>query len=172
MISGGLIMFTYESTQFKILGFILCLLGSFTSGIRWTLAQLIMQKSKLGLKNPVDMMFYMQPWMLVSIFPVAVFIEGSRMLDSFASIDWNDRRLIFITMTTVFSGAILAFCMEVLEFLVVTYGSSLTLSISGIFKVKLLFILFYLFIYAFFETNLFLAGFLVKSDPLRVVFFY
>lgn len=76
MISGGLFMFTYKSTQFSIFGFAICLLASFASGIRWTITQLIVQKSKLGMKNPIDMMYYMQLWMLVPIIPVMLWFEG------------------------------------------------------------------------------------------------
>lgn len=44
LISGGLLMFTYKSTEFDGFGFHLVLFASFMSGIRWTLAQLVMQK--------------------------------------------------------------------------------------------------------------------------------
>lgn len=53
MISCGLFLFTYKSTEFDLLGFILLLIASFSSGARWTLAQMLMQKSKLGLHNPI-----------------------------------------------------------------------------------------------------------------------
>jgi solute carrier family 35, member C2 len=53
MISSGLLLFTYKSTEFDTLGFILLLIASVSSGARWTLAQLLMQKSKLGLHNPI-----------------------------------------------------------------------------------------------------------------------
>lgn len=48
LISGGLFMFTFESTQFNLEGFILVLLASFIGGIRWTLTQVLMQKAELG----------------------------------------------------------------------------------------------------------------------------
>lgn len=70
-------MFTYKSTQFHVLGFILCLLASFSSGLRWTMAQVIMQKSKLGLRNPIDMIYYMQPWMLLPVIPITLWFEGN-----------------------------------------------------------------------------------------------
>lgn len=76
MISGGLFMFTYKSTQFDAFGFTFVLFASLASGIRWSFAQLIMQKSKLGLHNPVDMMYHMQPWMIISILPFAMGFEG------------------------------------------------------------------------------------------------
>ena len=49
---------------------------SFLSGIRWTVSQLIMQKSSLGLSNPVDMVFHVQPVMIVTLLPFAVGFEG------------------------------------------------------------------------------------------------
>lgn len=76
MISMGLMMFTYKSVQFDLLGFLLCLFAALSSGLRWTMAQLVMQKSKLGMSNPIDMMYYMQPWMLVAILPVALYFES------------------------------------------------------------------------------------------------
>lgn len=134
MISGGLFMFTYKSTQFGILGFILCLLASFSSGIRWTTTQLVMQKSKLGLQNPIDMMYYLQPWMLLPVIPIGLWFEGSAVYSNFQSTNWNDVRSILSTSTAIAGGAIIAFHMEIMEFLVITYTSSLTLSISGIPK--------------------------------------
>ncbi|XP_076385874.1 solute carrier family 35 member C2 isoform X2 [Megachile rotundata] len=134
MISGGLFMFTYKSTQFGIFGFLICLLASFSSGVRWTMTQLIMQKSKLGMKSPIDMMYYMQLWMLLPIVPVMIWFEGSRVYSNFNNIDWNDVHSIIITTVAVLGSAIIAFHMEVMEFLVVTYTSSLTLSITGIIK--------------------------------------
>ncbi|XP_015607112.1 solute carrier family 35 member C2 [Cephus cinctus] len=134
MISGGLMMFTYKSTQFHILGFLLCLFASFSSGLRWTMAQIIMQRSKLGLGNPVDMMYYMQPWMLLAVLPNALWFEGSKIYTGLVNTDWNDSETVGLTFIIVLGGAILAFCMEVAEFLVVTHTSSLTLSVSGIFK--------------------------------------
>lgn len=124
----------------------LCLLASFTSGIRWTMAQMIMQKSKLGLKNPIDMMYYMQPWMILSIFPIALLIEGGDIYEGLTELSLHKTGLVVETTSAVISGAILAFSMEVLEFLVVTYASSLTLSVSGIFKVIILLVQFVFFL--------------------------
>ncbi|CAH1647405.1 unnamed protein product [Spodoptera littoralis] len=76
MISAGLIMFTYKATQFNLLGFNFLLIASFAAGLRWTFAQLLMQKSKLGLHNPVDMVFHVQPWMFVSLLPFTIMFEG------------------------------------------------------------------------------------------------
>lgn len=76
LIASGLCMFTYKSTQFNMLGFFFLLLASITSAIRWTFAQFIMQKSKLGLHNPVDMIYFMQPWMIFPLIPLSIGFEG------------------------------------------------------------------------------------------------
>lgn len=80
MISSGLCMFTYKSTQFNALGFAFLIFASLSSGIRWSFAQLIMQKSTLGLHNPIDMIYYMQPWMMGAILPLAIGFEGRNLL--------------------------------------------------------------------------------------------
>lgn len=49
LIAVGLFMFTYESTQFSLIGFCLVLLASFLSGLRWTLSQIVLQKGEIGI---------------------------------------------------------------------------------------------------------------------------
>ena len=70
-------MFTYKATSFSLIGFSMVLIAAFFSGIRWTLSQLIMQKSKLGLENPVDFIFHIQPLMILSLLPIAIGVEGT-----------------------------------------------------------------------------------------------
>lgn len=62
-------------------------------------------------------------------------ITGGKMYNGINATDWSDIGNILSTTSTVIAGAILAFSMEIMEFLVVTHTSSLTLSISGVFKV-------------------------------------
>ncbi|XP_063698708.1 solute carrier family 35 member C2 [Culicoides brevitarsis] len=134
MISGGLTMFTYKSTQFNLIGFCLILFASFMSGFRWSLAQLIMQKSKLGLHNPVDMIYHMQPWMILSILPITVIFEGRKLVDSSGFLDSLPQDVIMEWVMKLSAGAFIAFIMELSEFLTLSYTSSLTLSVVGIFK--------------------------------------
>ncbi|XP_068272391.1 solute carrier family 35 member C2 isoform X4 [Nyctibius grandis] len=76
LIAGGLFMFTYKSTQFNAQGFVLVLCASFLGGIRWTLTQILMQKAELGLQNPIDIMFHLQPLMFLGLFPLFAVFEG------------------------------------------------------------------------------------------------
>lgn len=75
MISGGLFLVTYKSTSFEMLGFLFLLFASLSSGIRWTFSQMIMQKEKIGLHNPVDMVFHIQPWTILAALPLAIIFE-------------------------------------------------------------------------------------------------
>ncbi|CAG2058826.1 unnamed protein product [Timema podura] len=134
MIALGLFLFTYESTQFDVGGFFLILTASFMSGLRWTLAQLLMQKSKMGLENPIDMVYHVQPWMIIAILPFAVAFEGPRVLTNCKTYCFENLVHTSMMALTVCAGALLAFAMEVSEYLVVTWTSSLTLSVACIFK--------------------------------------
>lgn len=133
MITVGLVLFTYKATQFNVLGFVLLLLASISSGLRWTCVQMLLQKSKLGMKNPVDMIYHMQPWMIASVLPFALWIEGANVYKYLSTYEYDS---LVQLGTKVFFGAFLAFYLEFSEVMLVTYTSSLTLSIAGIFKVR------------------------------------
>ncbi|KAK4877735.1 hypothetical protein RN001_010241 [Aquatica leii] len=138
MISLGLFLFTYQATQFSIIGFMLLILASISSGVRWTCTQLLLQKSKMGMKNPIDMIYYMQPWMIVSVLPFAVAMEGLNLITNcqlFRSVEYS--ATIDLSLR-ILLGAVIAFFMEISEVMVVTHTSSLTLAIAGIFKEVLL----------------------------------
>ncbi|EDV50790.1 solute carrier family 35 member C2 [Drosophila erecta] len=134
LIGTGLLMFTYKSTDFNALGFFFILFASLSSGLRWSFAQFIMQKSKLGLHNPIDMIYYMQPWMVASLVPLVIGIEGARLIAVIENLPDHTSNEITLAIARITAGALLAFFMEFSEFLVLCKTSSLTLSIAGIFK--------------------------------------
>lgn len=116
--------------------------------------KLLFSRSDVGLSNPVDAMYYIQPWMLAVIIPLACIREG--MSRSFFRFVLSDLRFAlgqqllyqlhlfnkqsFANLghyVNIFgSSALLAFSLEFSEFLLVSNTSSLTLSVSGIFKVN------------------------------------
>uniref|UniRef100_A0A8C5ENI2 Sugar phosphate transporter domain-containing protein n=1 Tax=Gouania willdenowi TaxID=441366 RepID=A0A8C5ENI2_GOUWI len=106
LIACGLFMFTFQSTQFNLEGFLMVLLASFIGGIRWTLTQVLMQKADLG----------------VSLSTSEKLFGESRLLPFLHS----------LLMLSV--GGMLAFGLCFSEFLLVSRTSSLTLAIAGIFK--------------------------------------
>ncbi|KAG3263511.1 solute carrier family 35 member C2 isoform X1 [Ictidomys tridecemlineatus] len=146
LIAGGLFMFTYKSTQFNVKGFSLVLGASFIGGIRWTLTQMLLQKAELGLQNPIDSMFHLQPLMFLGLFPLFAIFEALRrqpkldvlhclhLSTSEKIFRFQDTGLLLRVLGSLFLGGILAFGLGFSEFLLVSRTSSLTLSIAGIFK--------------------------------------
>ncbi|KAL8616329.1 hypothetical protein ACOMHN_056272 [Nucella lapillus] len=133
-IALGLFMFTYQSTQFNLEGFTMVMTASVLSGLRWTLAQTVLQKNEIGLSNPLDMMYHIQPWMMLTLLPLAAIAEGTKLASTELVFRFTDFELLAQNMGLVLIGAILAFFLEFSEFLLVSNTSSLTLSIAGIFK--------------------------------------
>lgn len=127
-------MFTYKATNFNALGFTFLIIASLASGIRWSFAQIIMQRSKLGLHNPIDMIYHMQPWMIAAVIPFALIFECKHIMDNFPLLAEMETSRILIVWRDVSVGALIAFLMEISEFMVLTHTSSLTLSVAGIFK--------------------------------------
>uniref|UniRef100_A0A1B6DWT4 Sugar phosphate transporter domain-containing protein n=2 Tax=Clastoptera arizonana TaxID=38151 RepID=A0A1B6DWT4_9HEMI len=135
LISCGLGMFTYRSSQFDSLGFSLVLFASFASGLRWTLIQFMMQRPELSLRHPIDMCYHVQPWMVFSVLPTAIIFEGASAVNGVDStlVERNLTHAMNISFL-VFIGAFVALAMELCEYNVVSRTSSLTLSIVGIIK--------------------------------------
>lgn len=134
LIAGGLFMFTYESTQFNSEGFILVLIASFIGGIRWTLTQIITQHAELGLQNPVDTMYHLQPLMFLGLVPLFLYNEGLGLCTTDKLFRYDEAKHLLNVIVTLAGGGILAFGLGYSEFLLVSQTSSLTLSIAGIFK--------------------------------------
>ncbi|XP_061592846.1 solute carrier family 35 member C2 [Cololabis saira] len=134
LISGGLFMFTYRATQFNLQGFLMVLLASFLGGIRWTLTQVLMQKADLGLQNPVDAMFHLQPLMFLALLPLFLYNEALSLSSSEKLFRVTSLPPLLYSLFTLGVGGSLAFGLGYSEFLLVSRTSSLTLSISGIFK--------------------------------------
>ena len=76
MIATGLFMFVYHYTEFHLFSFLIVLAAAILSGVRWTFSQTVMQRSQLGLENPVDFMYHIQPVMLITLVPFLGALEG------------------------------------------------------------------------------------------------
>uniref|UniRef100_A0A8D2KY01 Solute carrier family 35 member C2 n=1 Tax=Varanus komodoensis TaxID=61221 RepID=A0A8D2KY01_VARKO len=134
LIAGGLFLFTYKATQFDAEGFALVLGASFLGGIRWTLTQILLQKEELGLQNPIDTMFHLQPAMFLGLFPLFAAFEGLPLSASEKLFRFHEVEPLLRQLAQLALGGLLAFGLGFSEFLLVSRTSSLTLSISGIFK--------------------------------------
>ena len=134
-ISGGLLLSVYKSTQFHLEGFCLCCLACFLSGVRWTLTQLLCQKDNLGLNNPIEVVYHLMPTMLLGLYPIFLGRETDFLIS-----EWTFNAPspvipnVLTTVLLISSGGIIAFFLSCAEFLLLTYSSSLTFAIAGIFK--------------------------------------
>lgn len=95
-----------------------------------------MQKSNLGLHNPIDMVYHMQPWMILSILPFTIGFEGHSLYEGFSHLSASDADCVWAVAAKIIGGSFVAFCMELSEFLVLSATSSLTLAVTNIFKVS------------------------------------
>ncbi|BFZ12772.1 hypothetical protein BsWGS_15811 [Bradybaena similaris] len=151
LIVSGLMMFTYHSTQFNTTGFILVMTASVLAGLRWTLAQVLLQKDKIGLHNPLDMMYHIQPWMMLALLPLCAGVEGIFVSTTDQYFRFSDWSVLMYNIGAVLFGGLLGFMLEFSEYLLLAHTSSLTLSISGVFK----------------ESCILALGYLVNNDHLN-----
>ncbi|KAJ3587172.1 hypothetical protein NHX12_013561 [Muraenolepis orangiensis] len=149
LISSGLFMFTYESTQFNMEGFLMVLLASFIGGIRWTLTQMLMQKAELDttltLTSDTTLTLTLDTTLsLTSDTTLTLTLDTtlSLTLDTTLTLTLDTTLMdhlppLLYSLLTLSLGGCLAFGLGFSEFLLVSRTSSLTLSIAGIFKVRL-----------------------------------
>ncbi|CAJ0567324.1 unnamed protein product, partial [Mesorhabditis spiculigera] len=134
LIAAGLFLFTWRSSQLDLTGLMLVELAAACTGIRWSVSQLVMQKDDShAIRNPLDMVAHVQPWMLIPIIPLILIFESP----TYAEIDPLTYQGEFAPLTVislVFIGGIIAFSMELAEYLLLVNTSGVTLNIFGIIK--------------------------------------
>lgn len=137
MISGGLIVFrAKEGVSVDSIGFMLIMSASILGGLRWVLTQMVLHKEKdrLGLKHPVDTVYYVSPCMGITLLPFALGIEGSHVLSSPLLFGAPTLHTFLSSLLYITFGATLAFGLTLSEFMLVNHTSGLALSVAGIFK--------------------------------------
>jgi solute carrier family 35 protein C2 len=128
----GVIMMVAGEVSFSTLGFILVISAAFFSGFRWGLTQILLLRNP-ATANPFSSIFYLAPIMFVSLFILAIPVEGFPALFGGLKILVDDKGPILGPALLLFPGAI-AFCMTASEFALLQRTSVVTLSIAGIFK--------------------------------------
>ncbi|CAI4221457.1 unnamed protein product [Auanema sp. JU1783] len=132
-IASGLFLFTWQSSQLDFTGLLLVELAASCTGIRWTVSQLVMQRDEHAVRNPLDMVAHVQPWMFIPIIPLVVFFEGPQL--SYETVFYyKGVEAPFQVLLLACIGGLLAFCMELSEYLLLVNTSGITLNIFGIVK--------------------------------------
>ncbi|CAG9536615.1 unnamed protein product [Cercopithifilaria johnstoni] len=132
-IAFGLFLFTWRSAQFELRGLLLIELAAACTGLRWTVSQIVMQGEEKLLKHPMDMIAYVQPWMFLAILPLLFMYEGSHLSFDKVTHCFNEHAPFYVLFFISFGG-LLAFAMEMAEYLLLVYTSGITLNIFGIIK--------------------------------------
>ena len=128
----GVVMMVAGETAFNTLGFILIISAAFFSGFRWALTQILLLRNP-ATSNPFSSIFYLAPFMFVSLLIIAIPVEGVRSLMERLRELLAIRGVFLGTGILLFPGLI-AFLMTSSEFALLQRTSVVTLSICGIFK--------------------------------------
>jgi len=128
----GVIMMVFGEVSFSVLGFILIMAAAFFSGFRWALTQILLLRNP-ATSNPFSSIFYLAPIMFVSLFVIAVPVEGFPDLWHGLGVLIEAKGPVLGPLILLFPGVI-AFCMTSAEFALLQRTSVVTLSVAGIFK--------------------------------------
>jgi solute carrier family 35 protein C2 len=128
----GVVMMVAGETAFHALGFILVMASACSSGFRWSLTQILLLRNP-ATANPFSSIFFLAPVMFLSIFVLAVPVEGFGALSEGLSTLFEQKGTALGVGILLFPG-VLAFLMTSSEFALLKRTSVVTLSICGIFK--------------------------------------
>ncbi|KAH7118928.1 triose-phosphate transporter family-domain-containing protein [Dendryphion nanum] len=128
----GVIMMVAGETAFHVLGFVLVMASACSSGFRWSLTQILLLRNP-ATANPFSSIFFLAPVMFVSLFILAVPVEGFSALSEGLHNLFEAKGTALGVGILLFPG-VLAFLMTSSEFALLKRTSVVTLSICGIFK--------------------------------------
>lgn len=128
----GVIMMVAGEAAFHALGFILVMVSACSSGFRWSLTQILLLRNP-ATANPFSSIFFLAPVMFISIFILAIPVEGFSALAEGLSHLFETKGTALGVGILLFPGC-LAFLMTSSEFALLKRTSVVTLSICGIFK--------------------------------------
>lgn len=128
----GVIMMVAGETAFSALGFVLLMLASFFSGLRWSLTQILLKRNP-ATSNPFASLFFLTPIMFIVLLAIAFPVEGAG--DVIAGFgDLSSRKGAIPAFGILLAPGVLAFLMTASEFALLQRTSVVTLSVCGIFK--------------------------------------
>ncbi|KAK6340532.1 Triose-phosphate Transporter [Orbilia brochopaga] len=132
VMTAGVVLMVSGEAVFVPIGFVLVMLASMLSGLRWSLTQLLLLRNP-ATSNPFSSIFFLAPVMFLSILVIAIPVEG---VGAFWGrwLEVASERGIFAGVGMLIAPGIIAFCMTASEFALLRRTSVVTLSICGIFK--------------------------------------
>ncbi|XP_024535354.1 probable sugar phosphate/phosphate translocator At1g06470 [Selaginella moellendorffii] len=132
IISCGVLLTVAQETHFIFAGFVLVMLAALSSGFRWVVTQLLLQKEEYGLSNPLAAMSQFTPIMALITAIFSLILEPWHEL---AETSWFDSRSRVMESTIVMLlGGTLAFFMVIAEYLLIIKTSAVTMTVAGVVK--------------------------------------
>lgn len=114
LISFGVFLMVFNTTDVSIPGLIMVFAASALSGLRWALTELVMHKKAMGLSNPFATIYWLAPLMALVIGIVSMLVEG--WFNVIASDHFQGGAMVKTIGVIVFPGFV-AFCMVASEYL-------------------------------------------------------
>ncbi|XP_042446864.1 probable sugar phosphate/phosphate translocator At1g06470 [Zingiber officinale] len=132
IISVGVLLTVTKETKFEFWGFIFVMLSAVMAGFRWCMTQILLQEEAYGLKNPITLMSYVTPVMAITTVVLSLFLDP---WDTFKGNNYFDssKHIIRSCLLMLLGGA-LAFCMVLMEYILVSATSAVTVTVAGIVK--------------------------------------
>ncbi|KAJ0393269.1 hypothetical protein P43SY_001088 [Pythium insidiosum] len=131
LISSGISLASYGSTQFVWHGFVLVLCASIIGTLRWVLTQSLLKAMDESSNRILAVVYYISPASALGLLPIALATEGPAMLKSKFLLDST---LFAESMGFIFLNSCLAFALIFVEISLVKKTSALSLGIAGSFK--------------------------------------
>jgi len=132
VMSVGVFLMVAGEAEFKLGGFLLVMAASASSGLRWSLTQILLLRHPVT-SNPFSTIFFLAPIMFVTLFVLALPVEGiPEMYQAYLKLG-NEHGHVMAPFILLFPG-VLAFLMTASEFALLQRTSVVTLSICGIVK--------------------------------------
>lgn len=131
LISSGIALASFGSTQFVWHGFVLVLAASVIGTLRWVLTQSLLQEMDDSANRILAVVYYISPASALGLLPIAVVTEGRQLL---ASKFVLEPHLLAAATGFIFVSGCIAFVLIFVEILLVNKTSALSLGIAGSFK--------------------------------------
>ncbi len=130
-ISAGVGLATFgEGAEFVLKGFLLQLTATSLAGLRWALTQVLIDGHGEPMP-PLAVVLYTSPATAIFVLPFAVLLEGGPALAHLSTLPRNDMLLLGVLVLAIGTLVFILLCSE---YFLVDETSSLTLSVTAVFK--------------------------------------
>ncbi|KAL8136742.1 hypothetical protein V2J09_002743 [Rumex salicifolius] len=125
VISFGVMLTVAKETEFELWGFIFVMLAAVMSGFRWCMTQILLQ-------NPLVFMSVVTPIMAIATGLLSLVMDP--WYEFAKNVYFNSSRHVLRSFLLMLFGGTLAFFMVLVEFILISVTSAVTVTIAGVVK--------------------------------------